>query len=89
MSGTTANVLDYGADNTGANDATTAIQNAINAVQNAGGGTVYLPSGTYKVKPAGTGQAALKITGSNILFKGDGIGKTFIRCYAENMMNIR
>ncbi|MCR5703714.1 MAG: carbohydrate-binding protein, partial [Eubacterium sp.] len=87
MSGTTANVLDYGADSTGGNDSTTAIQNAINAVQNAGGGTIYLPAGTYKVKPSGTGAAALKITGSNILFKGDGIGKTFIRCYAENMMN--
>lgn len=85
MSGITANVVDYGADKTGGNDSTTAIQNAINAVQNAGGGTVYLPEGTYKVKPSGTGQAALKITGSNLLFKGDGIGKTFIRCFAENM----
>ena len=37
MSGMTANVLDYGADKTGGNDSTTAIQNAINAVQNAGG----------------------------------------------------
>ncbi|MCR5736146.1 MAG: carbohydrate-binding protein [Eubacterium sp.] len=87
MSGMTANVLDYGADSTGGNDSTTAIQNAINAVQNAGGGTVYLPAGTYKVKPSGTGAAALKISAANVLLKGDGIGKTFIRCYAENMMN--
>lgn len=75
----------YNADNTGTNDATTAIQNAINAVQNAGGGTVYLPAGTYKVKPATANSAALKITGSNVLFKGAGIGKTFIRCFAESM----
>ncbi|MBQ6568766.1 MAG: discoidin domain-containing protein, partial [Clostridia bacterium] len=86
MSGLVANVLDYGADGTGANDSTSAIQSAINAVQNAGGGTVYLPAGTYKVKPtSSTGAAALKITGSNILFKGDGIGRTFIRGFAENM----
>jgi len=86
MTGLYANVLDYGADSTGTNDSTSAIQSAINAVQNAGGGTVYLPAGTYKVKPASSSNAsALRITGSNILFKGDGVGKTFIRCFAENM----
>jgi hypothetical protein len=39
----------YGADKTGAADATAAIQAAINACQTAGGGTVYLPIGTYKI----------------------------------------
>lgn len=86
MSGLYANVVDYGADATGANDSTSAIQSAINAVQNAGGGTVYLPAGTYKVKPSSnSNSSALTIKGSNILFKGAGVGKTFIRCYAENM----
>ena len=85
MKGTYANVVNYGADNTGAKDSTSAIQNAINAVENAGGGTVYLPEGTYKVKPTTTNSSALRIKGSNILFKGAGKGKTFIRCYAENM----
>jgi hypothetical protein len=49
---TTAGVVDwlnvvtqYGADPTGTADATTAIQNAINA----GTGPVYLPAGTYKI----------------------------------------
>ncbi|MDD6356821.1 MAG: carbohydrate-binding protein [Bacteroidales bacterium] len=88
MNGLYANVLDYGADNTGANDATAAIQSAIDAVQNAGGGTVFLPAGTYKVKPAAISDSyALKISGSNILFKGEGKDKTFIRCYAEKMRN--
>jgi len=40
-------VLDFGADNTGATDATAACQNAINAVRSAGGGTVFFPAGTY------------------------------------------
>lgn len=86
MSGLYADVTNYGADNTGTNDATSAIQSAINAVEAAGGGTVYLPAGTYKVKPSSSSNSsALRIKGSNILFKGAGVGKTFIRCYAENM----
>ena len=40
------NVTQYGADNTGAADATTAIQDALNAA--AQGQPVYLPAGTYK-----------------------------------------
>ena len=39
----------YFADPSGQYDSTTAIQNAINAVHNAGGGTVYLPSGNYLI----------------------------------------
>ncbi|MDR0304470.1 MAG: carbohydrate-binding protein [Chitinispirillales bacterium] len=75
----------YNADKTGGDDATVQIQSAITAAQNAGGGTVYLPAGIYKVKPQGNNNYALRISGSNILFKGDGVGKTFIRCYAEDM----
>ncbi|MEU4194338.1 discoidin domain-containing protein [Kribbella sp. NPDC026611] len=39
----------YGADRTGRRDSTKAIQQAIYACQDAGGGTVWLPAGTYKV----------------------------------------
>jgi hypothetical protein len=39
----------YNADNTGVNDATTAIQSAIQAAENAGGGVVWMPAGKYKV----------------------------------------
>jgi len=38
----------YGADSTGANMATSAIQNAIDAANVAGGGIVYVPAGVYK-----------------------------------------
>lgn len=41
----------YGADPTGAADSSTAIQNAINAAQAAGGGIVCIPAGTFKVAP--------------------------------------
>jgi hypothetical protein len=40
----------YGADRTGRKDSTKAIQQAIYACQDAGGGTVWLPAGRYLVK---------------------------------------
>lgn len=46
-SGMYVNVILYGADNTGVEDSTQAIQNAINDA--AGGGVVYFPMGTYKI----------------------------------------
>jgi hypothetical protein len=39
----------FNADNTGINDATSAIQNAIQAAEDAGGGVVWMPAGKYKV----------------------------------------
>jgi hypothetical protein len=39
----------YGADRSGRRDSTQAIQQAIYACQDAGGGTVWLPAGTYRV----------------------------------------
>src|SRR5579871_226308 len=53
------NVKAYGAAGDGSTDDSTAVQNAINACQNASGGTVYFPPATYKINsqltfPAGT-----------------------------------
>jgi hypothetical protein len=78
--GNTYTVTDspYNADNTGVNDATNAIQAAIDDAGNAGGGIVYLPSGTYKVKPQGTNVQALHITGNNVVLRGAGPDQTFI-----------
>lgn len=42
-------VTAYGADQEGQNMATTSIQNAINDASTAGGGTVYVPEGVYKI----------------------------------------
>ena len=46
-----ANVVDYGADPTGATKATTAVVAALKAVEGAGGGILYFPPGTYLVTP--------------------------------------
>ena len=78
----------YNADKTGTNDATAAIQKAIDDAQTNNGGIVYLPTGTYKVNP-GTNPQALKISKSNIYLKGDGIGKTFILNTSYSMNNKR
>jgi hypothetical protein len=46
------NVKAYGAMGDGSTDDTTAIQNALNACNSAGGGVVYFPKGTYLVSTA-------------------------------------
>jgi hypothetical protein len=43
------NVVDYSADPNGVNDSTIAIQRAIDDCYQIGGGTVWLPAGSYKV----------------------------------------
>ena len=78
----------YNADKTGTNDATAAIQKAIDDAQTNNGGIVYLPAGTYKVNP-GSNPQALRISKSNIYLKGDGIGKTFILNTSYSMNNKR
>ncbi|MCU1439276.1 MAG: hypothetical protein JWP85_273 [Rhodoglobus sp.] len=60
------NVRDFGAVGDGTADDTAAIQQAIDAAQAIGGGTVYLPSGTFKTT------STLLITGNNMSFQGEG-----------------
>ncbi|NBV92757.1 MAG: hypothetical protein EBR91_11420, partial [Flavobacteriia bacterium] len=48
ITGAQANVLDFGADKTGAADSTTAFQAAIDSLPT-NGGTVYIPSGSYLI----------------------------------------
>lgn len=60
------NVKLYGAKGDGTTDDTTAIQAAITAVQNAGGGTVIFPEGTYKIT------STLIISADNIELIGSG-----------------
>jgi len=49
VAGVTVTDAPYGADNTGAVDASAAIQAAIDDVYQAGGGVVWMPAGKYKV----------------------------------------
>lgn len=75
----------YNADNTGQESATAAIQRAINDAGLAGGGTVYLPAGTYRLTFAQIGplstqrlSVALMIPHPNVVLKGAGTDQTFL-----------
>lgn len=73
-------VTDFGASPDGENgsDDTVEIQNALNAAASNGGGTVYLPAGTYRVSPQGTNRYALWLKSSQTILKGAGSGSTKI-----------
>lgn len=64
--GAVYNVLDYGADNTGVTDSASAIQTAIDAAVVSGGGTVYLPAGTYRTNTS-------LILKDKVTLQGDGV----------------
>lgn len=68
----------YFADATGGEDATAKIQAAIDAAGESGGGVVYLPAGTYKIKPQGTNNQALKLNRSGVVLRGAGPDQTFL-----------
>ncbi len=74
------NVLSFGAVGDGVHDDRAAIQAAVDAAYAAGGGTVYLPAGTYAisngdVKPTYAG-IQLK---SNVTLEGAGMGSSIIK----------
>lgn len=75
----------YNADNTGSIDATAAIQKAIDDVSAKGGGVVYIPAGLYSVcLPEGKNNV-LSVTADNVVIRGAGPDKTFIKNTTVNM----
>lgn len=71
-------VLDFGADPTGVDDCTIAFQDAINAVLANGGGSIYIPRGTYNFPDA---DLFLDPGLGNIKFYGDGYNASIISYY--------
>tara|TARA_R110000803_G_scaffold61535_1_gene121388 strand:- start:355 stop:1677 length:1323 start_codon:yes stop_codon:yes gene_type:complete len=76
------NVLDYGADPTGATDCSAQINATLAAADAAGGGIVYIPAGTYKanivhtydyVSLLGAGQATVIAPTSGVCLEVSGI----------------
>jgi hypothetical protein len=59
-------VADFGADDTGKTDATGALQQAIDAAEQAGGGIVKVPAGTYRL------DGTLKVEASRVVLRGEG-----------------
>ncbi|MCD9026191.1 discoidin domain-containing protein [Cohnella silvisoli] len=65
----------YGAKGDAVTDDTAAIQNALNAAGTAGGGTVFLPAGQYKINTHLTVPANVELRGvEDVPHKGDAMG---------------
>lgn len=76
------NVKDFGAVGDGVADDAAAIDNAVSAASDAGGGTVYIPEGTYLLGTlsAKTGSYQCFITPKdNVSIVGDGVGATTLK----------
>ncbi|MGM0575365.1 MAG: glycosyl hydrolase family 28-related protein [Myxococcota bacterium] len=56
----------FGADPTGTSDATDALQAAVDAAEEAGGGVVLVPAGLYRV------DGTLRVEGSRVVLRGEG-----------------
>jgi hypothetical protein len=77
------NVIDvthapYAADASGRLDATAAIQRALDAAAEAGGGVVFMPAGTYRIAPPEGAKSALVVRGDGVVLRGAGAGRTFV-----------
>lgn len=77
----------YNADNTGATDATAAIQNAIDYTASKGGGVVLLPAGEYKISVPADRKYGLVVRSNNVVLRGEGNTKTFLKCETTNLRN--
>ncbi|SFX65137.1 glycosyl hydrolase family 28-related protein [Azotobacter vinelandii] len=73
------NVKDFGALGDGVSDDRVAIQAAIDAAHAAGGGTVYLPPGEYRVSAAGEPSDGCLTLRDNVYLAGAGMGQTVIK----------
>jgi hypothetical protein len=67
------NALEYGAVGDGETVNTTALQNALNALKTAGGGTLFIPEGTYLTAGLALSDA------DNITILGDGPNRTILK----------
>lgn len=74
------NVLDYGATPDDDTVDSAAIQAAIDAAYAAGGGTVYIPAGTFLMtgNPANSSDGCIEVR-SNVTLSGAGIGETVLK----------
>jgi hypothetical protein len=100
IDGATANVLDFGAVGDGVANDTAAIQAAIDAVFNAGGGEVLAPAGVYlvtgltlknKVKICGDGQSATQLkrsaTGGSVVTIANATSTTLVGLERLSILN--
>ncbi|MDR2675429.1 MAG: glycoside hydrolase family 55 protein [Opitutaceae bacterium] len=68
----------YHADPSGKKDSTRAIQAALDHAARTGGGVVFMPAGTYRVRIDEGKTSVLDIRGSKTILRGGGADKTFL-----------
>ncbi|WP_223488583.1 M10 family metallopeptidase C-terminal domain-containing protein [Pseudomonas sp. A-RE-19] len=73
------NVQNFGAKGDGITDDTAAVQSAIDAAAAAGGGQVYMPTGTYIVSGGAEPSDGCLMLKSNVYLYGDGMGATTVK----------
>ncbi|MEK6796478.1 MAG: glycosyl hydrolase family 28-related protein [Spirochaetota bacterium] len=74
----------YNADATGKTDASSAIQKALEAAANSGGGTVFLPAGRYRIEKSIAMPAAVTLCGEwKRPEPGDPLSGTVLLAYAD------
>jgi parallel beta-helix repeat protein len=73
------NVKDFGAVGDGVTDDTAAMQAAIDAASAAGGGTVFVPTGTFIVSAGEEPSDGCLMLKSNVYMEGAGAGKTTVK----------
>lgn len=81
---TPINVLAFGVDNTGATDCADSLQAAVDSVIAWGGGSLYLPSGTYLLGSKIQVTTAYSDT-AGVFIVGDGQGSTKLKANADGM----
>jgi hypothetical protein len=89
INGAEFNVLDYGAVGNGVTDDSTAVQTAFDAASAAGGGTVYLPSGTYLCNTPLVLQYGVNLVGegrTNTIIKKDSTTTKAVTIYANPLI---
>lgn len=69
----------YKVDNTGKKDVTKILQKAIDDLAKLGGGVLYLPAGEYLTSVSEEEKIGLNIASGNIVIRGAGPQKTFIK----------
>lgn len=70
----------YNADKTGKEDATAAIQKALDDAAAANGGIIFMPAGTYRVTFQKDLDYCIRIRSSNTVLRGEGLTKTHLFC---------
>lgn len=83
-----ASAAPYGADPSGATDATAAIQRALDDAAAMGGAVVELPPGTYRIRAPAGRRHALFVHGSGVVLRGAGSDRTFL-LHEETDMRLR